>query len=96
MGASQSPRRTAKRAASRCRRDSEAVRVQEHGSAGQWARGGELRLRLRARSWRRAYPRSACTPAVQKQFTSENPRPGAHSISQLAFKDGGKTSWRAV
>lgn len=87
MGASPSPRRTAKRAASPCRRECEAACAQECDSVGEWARG------WRAWScWRGMKGRCspACTPVLQKQRTF-HPTPGAHSTSQLAFKDGDET-----
>ena len=97
-GASRSRRRMAKRAASRCRRDCEAVCTQECGSLDKRARGrGAWRCScydVRAQGWREAQPPTACTAVAQKRSPWGRTlplRPGAYSISQLAFKDGAKT-----
>lgn len=64
-GASRWRRRMAKRAASQCRRDSEAVCAREHRSIWTWRARGcgawSCSCDKRARGWRWAQPPSACT-----------------------------------
>lgn len=86
MGASRSHRKMAKKAASQCRRDSEAVRAQERGSMDKRPRGWgawSCCFAVSRRGRCLAQPHSACTPAAQKQFTSGEPPAPAWSPFDL-------------
>ena len=89
IGASPSPRRMAKRAASPCRSESEAVRGQERGGTGTgacgWGARGGCRCCAGGERVVLGTAPSACTPAVQIQSTSRSFSPQPWSPFNLSL-----------